>query len=143
MGPPAARGPALLRLLGTVHRLGLGSGHGDLPGRAQRAGEFLLYPLLPLLGDSPDRARRVGDLVAHTTRCDREDLDPPPEPNRAARIASSAMMRGWSWSSLIHVGRSRAGPPERANEHSRPSRRNERRQRQRPDHNAAALASPR
>src|SRR5215204_1515722 len=119
MGPPAARGPALLRLLGTVHRRGLGSGYGDLPGRAQRAGKFLLYPLLPLLGDPRDRARRVGDLGAHTPRCDREDLDPPPEPNRAARIASSALMRGWSSSSLIHVGRRCAESPQKGRRSAR------------------------
>ena len=66
-----------LHLLGADHRRWLGGGHGDLPGLAQRGGELLLHPLLPLLGDPPDRARRVGDLVAHTPRCDRGDLDPP------------------------------------------------------------------
>ena len=32
-------------------------------------------------GRSSDRARRVGDLVAHTPGCDRGDLDPPPGPS--------------------------------------------------------------
>ena len=48
----------------------LGRCDGGHPGRPQRGGQLLLHPLLPVLGDPRDRARRLGDLVADAARGD-------------------------------------------------------------------------
>ena len=51
--------------LRSLQPFGLGGLHRDLPRDAERPRELLLHPVLPVLGDPPDRAQHLGDLGDH------------------------------------------------------------------------------